>query len=252
MGRPAGGYRNKAGKKIPGVTTVIGARVSPGGLMWWANRLAFEPLMEARALLRDVAEDRQPDIEAIQALLEIPDDAFDHNRAAGNAADAGTLAHLMVERHLGGDDPHDGIEGEWPTDVIDKASNAFLGFLSWAEQTNLKVLEPELSLMSERYQFGGTLDACVLSINGKRALGDWKTSNGLYPDHIIQVAAYGLLWEENRPGDPIDDGYHIFRFSKDTGDFHHHHFTELSEAREAFLHLRALYDIDKALAKRAK
>jgi hypothetical protein len=36
MARPAAGYRLADGRKVPGVTTITGNRVNPGGLMWWA------------------------------------------------------------------------------------------------------------------------------------------------------------------------------------------------------------------------
>ncbi len=53
MGRPKAGYRLSDGTKVPGVTTIIGGRKQTGGLMWWANRLAYEPLGEARAAIED-------------------------------------------------------------------------------------------------------------------------------------------------------------------------------------------------------
>ena len=41
---------------------------------------------------------------------------------------------------------------------------------------------------------GGTFDA--LLSHGRRVLAEWKTSNALYPEHLVQVRAYGALWEE--------------------------------------------------------
>ena len=193
----------------------------------------------------------KPAIKLWKAFLDIPVDEFDHNKAAGKAADSGTLAHAMVELYLRGKRPETAIKGH-SKEVVDKAETSFLAFLEWAEQTNLKVEELELSLVSENHQFGGTMDANILTINGKRAIADWKTSNAIYPDHLIQNAAYGLLWKENFPDKPIDGGYYIIRFAKDTGDFHQHFFQELEEAEEAFLLCLRLYQIDKNLKKRAK
>lgn len=253
MPHPSGGYRNKNGEKIPGVTTIIGNRVSPGGLMYWANRLAYEPLMRYRHYLYQYAYGTllTTDIEPIKELLSVNPDSFDHNKAAGGAADAGTACHAMVELYLNGKEPETALEG-LPDDISGLAQTAFLGFLEWAQSTRLEVAHQELGLVSERHQFGGTLDACVLKINGKMAIGDWKTSNGLYPDHLIQVAAYRELYAENFPEEKLDGGMYIFRFSKDYGDFHAHYFTELNDGWQAFLHLRALYDLDKSIKKRAK
>jgi hypothetical protein len=219
--------------------------------MYWANRLAYEPLMEARALLQGAASGA-PATDVIAAFLGRDPDEFDHNKAVGKAADAGTLAHAMIEAHLLDKDPAACITPAYTPDMVSKAESSFLAFLEWAGQTNLKVVETETSLVSETYQFGGTLDAGVLTINDKLAIGDWKTSSGVYPDHLIQLAAYQMLWDECRPDRPITGGLHLFRFSKDTGDFHHHFFQDLNKGADAFLHCLALYNLDKDLKKRAK
>ena len=80
---------------------------------------------------------------------------------------------------------------------------------------------------------------------------DIKTSNGVYRDNLLQVAAYGYLWAANNPPDQITGGYHILRFSKENGDFSHHFYPDLSEAWEMFVLLRKAYDIDLRLKKRA-
>jgi hypothetical protein len=80
---------------------------------------------------------------------------------------------------------------------------------------------------------------------------DVKTSSGVYRDNLLQVAAYRHLWEENNPGLKMNGGYHILRFAKEAGDFSHHFYPNLDEAWEMFLHLRAAYDLDLKLKKRA-
>src|SRR5262249_45928265 len=112
-----------------------------------------------------------------------------------------------------------------------------------------RVTHAEVGLVSEKHKFGGTLDAILLG--NRRAMGDWKSSNKIYPEYMIQIAAYGKLWEENHPDQPIDGGYHLLRFDKEVGDFNHHFWRQLDRAWEAFLHLRELYEIDIELKKRA-
>ena len=91
-----------------------------------------------------------------------------------------------------------------------------------------------------------------VAIGGRRCVLDWKSSNATYPEYLVQLAAYGALWTEAHPERPIDGGYHLIRFDKEFGDFHHHYWPELSRAWIAFLHLRELYDIEKELKRRAK
>ena|SRR3990167_910288 len=219
MSRPKGGYKLADGTKVPGVTTVIGKLKDAGPLMYWAWQQGVEG--------KDFRETRDA------------------------AASAGTVVHAMVENYLRGTVPETALNGVG-AEIASKASSAYLGFLEWAEQTKLRVIEPELSLVSETLRVGGTMDCSVLSINDRLAIGDWKSSNGLYAEMLVQVATYGMLYEERFPDRPITGGYHIMRFSKDHGDFHHHYFTELAGARRAFVLLRELYDLDKELKVRAK
>ncbi len=100
------------------------------------------------------------------------------------------------------------------------------------------------------HRFGGTLDAIL--VQGKLALGDWKTSNGIYADYLLQLSAYQILWEENFPDRPITGGFHLLRFSKATDDsdpvsFSHHYWSQLDVAKEQFLHLLAAFKLDKRI-----
>ena len=258
MATPKGGYRNKAGDRIPGVTTILGRFKESGALMWWANRLAYEPLMKSRSLMRGLRLD--PGLEAriplyveVDKFLALPDESFDHQKAAGKAADAGTIAHGMVETYLLGGEPEkipEYLAAE--KDVRDKADNAYLAFLNWATQSNLKVEQTELGLISERHGFGGTMDGNIVTLNGKLAIADWKTSNGIYSDYLLQVAAYGLLWKENFPDRPIEAGFEIARFSKEGGSFEHRHWDNLADAEAMFLLLVEAYKLDKKVAQLLK
>lgn len=213
-GRPRIGYYDAANKRIPGVTTVISRFKESGGLIHWAWQCGV--------------------------------DGLDYRELRDNAASSGTLAHNMVEAEIHGK-PYDASNYDAAT--VAKATQAFGAFQEWREQTQLEVIHTEVPLISQAHRFGGTLDAML--VHGKLSLGDWKTSNGLYPDHLLQLAAYKILWEENHPDMPIEGGFHLLRFSKEEGDFHHHYFGNLDEAARGFLMMRELYDIMAVLKKRA-
>ena len=214
MGTQKKGYFLKDGvTKVPSVTTILSRFKESGGLIHWAWKLGTE--------------------------------GKDYREVRDSAASAGTMAHEAVEAW---------IQGEvyaWPdNEIAERAKKSFGAFLEWADQTQLKVDETECAMISEEHKYGGTPDA--FTIKGKRAVLDWKTSGGLYPEYLIQIAAYGKLWEENHPHDPIVGGFHLLRFDKEYGDFHHHFWTELDTAWVAFLHLRSLYECDKELKKRIR
>lgn len=208
------GYFKKDGTRVPSVTTVIGRFKEAGGLIHWAWDLGKQ--------------------------------GKDYREVRDEAADAGTLAHAAAEAWI----HQQKFEFTGTEDVVERAKRSFGAFLEWTEQTQLRVTHTEMPLVSELYSFGGTFDAIL--VRNRRAMGDWKTSNAVYGEYLIQVAAYGKLWQEHFPDEPIDGGFHLLRFDKTYGDFHHHWWGELDRAWDAFLHLRALYDIDKELKQRAK
>jgi len=229
MARPKGGYRTADGKMVPGVTTIIGRFKDSGGLLWWAYE-------QGKSAQRG----------EISSLYDKRDEA----------ADAGTIAHELIEMHLIGVSRKITCDIEW---VINKfrcseavAWQALQGYqnaLNWLQTTNIEIIETEVSLVSDKYKFGGTLDAIAYH-NKQLAIGDFKTSNAVYPDYLIQLAAYKHLWESSHPDDPITGGFHLLRFAKETADFAHHYYAELNDAWEQFLLFRKAYDIDKKLKKR--
>lgn len=208
------GYFTKDGKRVPSVTTVLGRFKDAGPLMYWA--------WECGKNGKDFREERD------------------------KAADSGTLAHAAVEAWVKGENfTFSGLP-----DVVQRAETAFGAFIEWADQTKLKVDKTELPLVSEKYGFGGTFDAIL--VGTKRAMGDWKSSNGIYGEYLAQLAAYGQLWAENFPEEPITGGFHLLRFDKSHGDFTHKWWGDLSAGWEYFLRLREAYEYDKELKQRAK
>ena len=133
-------YRLKDNTRVPGVTTIIGRFKESGGLIHWAWQLGI--------------------------------DGKDYREVRDTAAEAGTCAHTMVEAHIR---KREFDPAPYSEEVLAKAKVSFGAFLEWADQTQLKPVESELSLVSEKYRYGGTLDAML--VKGKLSLGDWKTSN---------------------------------------------------------------------------
>lgn len=208
-------YKNARGVRVPSVTTVIKRFQESGGLIRWAYDCGVN--------------------------------GIDIDKARDSAAGSGTLAHEMIDRFFAGQDPY-AIRCDDEV-MFEAARQGFASFAEWIDQTKIKIVERETPLVSEALQVGGTPDAIGV-VNGQRFLLDWKTSNSVYVDHLVQVAAYGCLWEENHPGDRIDGGFHLCRFSKEHADFAHRFYRELDAALKAFRLYREAYDLDKGLKKR--
>lgn len=213
MPHPKQGYRLADGTKVPGVTTVL------SGIGWNKNQLLWWAWSEGQA-------------------------GRDFRDTSGKAADIGTCAHLMVECDVLGTDAD---LSSFTTDTVEKARPAFAAWRQWALGANCTIVATEASLVSEQYRYGGTLDA-IASIGGQLQVLDFKTSKAVYPDHLIQLAAYQRLWNETHPAEQLAPGAMLLRIGKD-GAFASHGFTQaqLDRGWEAFLHARGLYDLKKIL-----
>jgi hypothetical protein len=234
MPTPRQGYRAADGKKIPSVTTILSKAKDPSPLVAWAYRTGREHgVLEGQG-------------------KPAPSGLYDNDILA-----VGTCVHAMCEAYVKGDDPALVLEKALESgNVVDRtlfraqATSAYSAFDFWCKGTQVEVVDCEVSVISETHRYAGTLDF-IGKLNGKTILGDFKTSNGVYSDMLCQLAAYAKAYEECT-GNKIDGGYHLLRFSKENGDFGHHYYPNLEDdAWPAFLHMRALYDINEKLKKRA-
>lgn len=112
------------------------------------------------------------------------------------AAERGSNVHNAIEEFLNGRELtwiKDGREqysiDEW------KMITKFVEFYQdYVLKGNGKVAT-ETQLFSKRLRLGGTSDL-VCTINGETWLIDFKTSNGIYKTHEIQLAVYKEMWDE--------------------------------------------------------
>jgi len=154
-------YKNKANKRVPGTTTITGVLDKPA-LKFWANKLGLEGIK----------------------VKEYVDDL----------ASIGTLAHYMIECHVKNDIPN---LDDYSKNQISSAETSFLKYLEWEKSVDIKYVGSELQLVSEKYQYGGTIDI-LAEINGVLTLVDIKTCKALYPDQDLQVGGgYFPLLIEN-------------------------------------------------------
>jgi hypothetical protein len=222
--------KNKAGKRVPSVTTIAGQLDKPG-LVSWAHKLGLAGVTDLRG----------------------------HRDALKKA---GNLMHELIGTCLTGaaigpvyfaDINPEGIykltdTSEYTDEEIELSRPIFKRAASL-----LAAISPmttglmEYSMVSEAHQFGGRLDWYgVAGEDGPLTLMDIKIGKEVYAETIIQLAAYrGLLLELGnkvervcaaRIGPTPDDGEEM-RVLKEE---------ELDAAWKTFLHLRAVYDLQKA------
>jgi len=212
---PTQEYYNNKGERIPGNTTVIGQNLgwSKGGLMYWAWQQGK--------------------------------DGKDFRQVRDEAADAGTLAHALIEADIKDRTLPD--LSKYSAEIKGKAEAAFLNYLEWKKQSNFRPITMEVPCISEVLQAGTTIDIIGL-VADKRSIVECKTSNAVYEDFLIQVAMQAAAWNETHPAEPIE-GLHLLKIGKEEATFTHHYWHVLPDGLEAFKHLRALHDLKKKLKK---
>lgn len=221
---PANVYKANDNKRVPSVTTILGnLGWSSGALMYWAWQQGIEGKN-----FRETAKD---------------------------AADVGTQAHFGVEADVKGQK----YDVDKVVDLTDEdremVRRCLSAYYKWKSMTSMQMLHSEVKLVSEEHRFGGQLDICALSMDGddsRRAIIDYKTSNAVYESHIIQIAAYGLLWNEHNPDEPIEE-YHLLRTGKENASFEHRYW-EAGDKWDAgpvrsFLLARELHELKKTMKR---
>lgn len=118
------------------------------------------------------------------------------------AADVGSTVHQAIESY------DNGTEICWADDNGKEQFSLsewqmICKYVEFSERTKYELICNEISLVSEKLGYGGTIDK-VCKINGKTYLIDNKTSNAVYDNHWLQLTAYKALWDEFYPEHPID------------------------------------------------
>lgn len=223
-----GKYTRPDGVACVRTTSVLSAvhMGSIEGLLHWANRLGLE--------------------------------GKNHREERDKAADAGTVAHQLIENHIRGHSLDEVLKGKSES-VAEKAWSGYEAYVSWQKQSKLDIIHaerqmagptfPSADTYDEQLWYGGTADGICRSGN-EHFLLDFKTSNAFHTQYLLQVAAYGKLTTWCVPEIKKISGFHVLRLGKDEADFHHAFFRDLDMAWDAFVMCRQLYDMEKKLKKR--
>lgn len=198
-------YKGLDGKVYPGGSTIAKMLDSGDWKIPWANKMGL--------------------------------DGIDCRKFVQRAADIGTIAHFMCECHVNNVEPD---LSDFAASDIAIAENSFLKFLDFWEAGGFTGVATELQLVCPADRFGGTLDNVAVDRSGRCTLIDFKTCNGLYAEHYVQVAGgYRHLWDhanvqmiEGVPVTRADPAFAIERCvvlrigKEETGDFEPHEVPE--------------------------
>jgi len=199
-------YTLEDGTIVPGVTTILGILSKPA-LVPWANKLGLA--------------------------------GIDSSKYVDEKAAIGTLAHEMIADYLRGVETD---TSEYSKVQIDQAENATLAFFEWEKNHHIEPVLVEEPMVSEAFRFGGTID-CLGTVNGELCLVDFKTSSGIFPEMMTQVAAYRQLLLEHGHS-PIRAIMLRIGRTADEG-FEERLINHLDKRWELFWHCLAIYNLQK-------
>lgn len=157
-------YYNSSGDTVSSVTTIISNNLgwNKQMLIAWSKKMA---LTEGR----------------------------DSDEVTEQAANIGTITHYLIECKIKNLVPD--ISQYKKEDLI-IARNGYLGFCDWeAFWKPSEYKHNELELVSDKYNYGGTIDIIAAKDDQLHIL-DIKTSNHIHPEMVIQLAAYKNMYEE--------------------------------------------------------
>jgi hypothetical protein len=215
MPRPESGYRNAAGKQVPGVHDITNAYVPKPALVGWAygRGKAGLPLYEQ------------------------------------NVLDIGSAVHAMAELDLRGRDAAE-IEAcarEALSDPDHRASawRAYEAFCTWRAAQSVRPIAHEVTIVSETHQLGGTPD-CIAYIADEIGLLDFKTCTKAparpYHEQLLAMAAHATLWNEHNPRQKVQ-ACHLIYLPKDGSSHKHHSYAGLDSLWREFHQLLIAFAI---------
>ena len=203
-------YRDKDNNIVPGVTTILGILNKPA-LVKWANNLGLQ--------------------------------GIDSSKYRDEMADIGTLAHEMIMCHF---NKMVLDTSDYSKTQIEKAENCLLSFYEWEKGHDIEPILVEAQLVSEQYQYGGTVDL-YCKLDGVATLVDFKTGKAIYPEMMYQLAAYRHLLGDNGRSCAST---RILRIGRDEDEgFEERVKANLELEFDLFIHCLDIYNLRKMISK---
>ena len=146
------------------------------------------------------------------------------------ARERGTAVHSIVEKYLKNEDT---------SDFLPHIKQSLENLKPLFHRGFGKIYGNEVPLYSDHLKLAGTCD-CIAEWHGVPSVVDFKTSNGIFDTHIIQVAAYAKALEEQllAIGNPpekaeVKEAY-VVRFSKFHNEYEVKRVANIDESFNAF------------------
>jgi hypothetical protein len=195
-----------------GVTSICHIIDKSEVLMNWAVKVMAQKALDTTPTFELPTGDRfVPQMawsEYEKIILEAKKAKDEHLETAGGI---GHEAHDWVEKLIkatlaGNESRRLELLAKFPDD--ERAMNACLAALEWMSKHNVRWRATEQKIYSRQYRYAGTMDGlamvdscdnpkcCPKQFKDRLSIIDWKTSNSLYLEYLLQTAAYQRAFNE--------------------------------------------------------
>ena len=207
-------YHLKNGKEVVGVTTVLSQLNKPQLLMW---------------------------------AFKLAEKGIKYWEITNQAKNIGSLAHYLIQCKIEGEFPDKNYLADFTKNEVDGGYRSYHMFCQWLLHNKVSFQDSELQLVSEEYEYGGTIDI-IAFLNGKRTLIDIKTGKNVFLETNYQLSAYRQLYNETHKN-KIQKAIilHLPREGKSSYIVNEADLRQLDELFEGFLLLLRFREINKKL-----
>lgn len=229
------------GRPMTGVTTILGVIAKPALIQWSADEAVKhlgwfnEKYTDKEKGMTDLSMHHKgiSSLSVEEFYQMLCDARVQHTKRKTDAATVGTDVHAIIEAIV-----KKAIR-EQEGKIIGQSDNEMVNkFIDWAVASDVTFLESEKRLYSQEHWYAGTCDLVFLK-DGKKYIGDIKTSSGIYGrEFFFQMAGYQIALEENGENDFF--GSTIIRCGKD-GSFEVKDSFDLESDKAGFLAALKLY-----------
>lgn len=216
------------GVRVPGATTFgKGGYPTSEQLIGWQIKEGSKYTAKIIQRLRREKPSRIIEGELLEKINNKSRKAY--QKEIRRAADIGTIVHDYAYFVQSGktDEAKSLLELQKDHPSLGKIKNGIGKYEEWRAQNKGETVLLEAIVASLAHQYGGKFDHLSFR-NGVLILSDYKTSNGIYVDHFIQLGSYAIAIEEWLDkwlisyGLPLKvGGFEVLRFGKENGDDFH-------------------------------
>lgn len=222
-----------------GVTNVCHIIDKSEALIPWACKMMAAKLLSTAPIIKNQTTGSQMLIMSGEEFEKIVlESKGAHKEKLEEAGNVGHIAHAWIEQYiksvLADDEPRKlELLAKFPED--ERARNCCLAALDWMQQHNVRWLGTERKVYSRMYKYAGTMDGlckidscgdakcCPHFYTDRLSIADWKSSNYLYMEYLLQTAAYMQAYIEEMcvvdPHGPLVTDRWVIRLGKEDGEF---------------------------------